>query len=322
MTDQPAITRSLRERLRGHRFGDRLADGAKAALRSYGVATASRRPPPELLIIGAKRGGTTSLWHYLSQHPGLLAQFPTPNSKGTYFLSDEWHRGERWWRSHFAHERTRARVGARLGFHPVAGESSPYDLYHPLAPQRAAAVAPDALVVAVLRNPVDRAFSHWKERRRHTETLNFAAAIEAEAERTAGEEARILADPTYASFPHRHQSYVDQGRYAPMLRRWFDAFGRDRMLVVTAETFYADPQATVDQITDRLGLPRHMVADVTPRNEAPSDPMDGDLRAKLTVELAGGIAAVEELLGITTGWGASGSPGGSEAGPGAETAPR
>ena len=94
------------------------------------------------------------------------------------------------------------------------------------------------------------------------------------------------------------------------------------MLVVTAETFYADPQATVDQITDRLGLPRHVVADVTPRNEAPSDPMDGDLRTKLTVELAGDIAAVEELLGITTGWGASGSPGGSEAGPGAETAPR
>ena len=302
MTDQPTTVRALRERARGHRVPERLASGAKAALHCYGVVSASRRPPPELLIVGAKRGGTTSLWHYLSEHPGMLAQFPTPKAKGTYFLSEEWHRGERWWRSHFADVRTRSRVGAALGYRPVAGESSPYDLYHPLAPDRAARAAPDALVVAVLRNPVDRAYSHWKERRRHTETLGFAEAIEAEPVRTAGEEARLLADPTYASFPHRHQSYLDQGRYAPPLQRWFDRFGRDRMLIVTAETFYADPQSTVDRVTDRLGLPRHAVADVSAHNDAPSAPMDDDLRAKLAAELADDIGAVERLLGVDTGW--------------------
>lgn len=322
MVDQRTRARSIRERARGHRAVDRMADGAKTALRTYGVVSASRRPPPELLIVGAKRGGTTSLWRYLSEHPGMLAQFPTPNAKGTYFLSEEWHRGERWWRSHFADVRTRSRAEAALGFRPVTGESSPYDLYHPLAPGRAARVAPDALVVAVLRNPVDRAFSHWKERRRHTETLSFSDALDAEAERTAGEEARILADPSYASFPHRHQSYVDQGRYGPMLRRWFDGFGRDRMLVATAETFYADPQATVDRVTDRLGLPRHRVADVSPQNDAPSNPMGDALRARLIVELADDIAAVETLLGIETGWRTCGSSGRSVAGPGADVARR
>ncbi|MEZ5382695.1 MAG: sulfotransferase [Microthrixaceae bacterium] len=294
--------RHLRERLRGNRAGDRLAAGSKAALRAYGTATAAHRPPPELLIVGAKRGGTTSLWQYLSEHPGLLGQFPTPNSKGTYFLSEEWHRGERWWRSHFASRRVRTRAQARLGYAPVAGESSPYDLYHPLAPQRAAQVAPDALIVAVLRHPVDRAFSHWKERRRHTETLEFADAIDAEAERIAGEAERIVADPSYVSFPHRHQSYLDQGRYAPMLERWFAAYGRDGVLVETAEAFYADPQALVDSVTDRLGLPRRAVADTSPRNDAPSDPMSADLRARLTAELAPDIAAVEQLLGRDTGW--------------------
>ena len=298
---RPGI-RSLRERLRGNALGERGAAAAKAVMRRYGIATASHRPPPELLIVGAKRGGTTSLWQYLAEHPGVLAQFPTPNSKGTYFLSEEWHRGEAWWRSHFASRRVRARARARLGYAPVTGESSPYDLYHPLAPARAAEVAPDALIVAVLRNPVDRAFSHYKERRRHTETLSFADAIEAEPARTEGETERILADPAYLSFAHRHQSYVDQGRYAPMLQRWFDAFGRDRVLVVTAEEFYADPQSFVDRVTDRLGLPRHPVSDTSPRNDAPSDPMDADVRAKLRVDLAADIAAVEELLGVSTGW--------------------
>lgn len=318
MVDDTTMTRALRERVRGRRVADQLALGAKAALRTYGVATASLRPPPELLIVGAKRGGTTSLWQYLAEHPGMLAQFPTPNSKGTYFLSEEWQRGERWWRSHFVDARTRSRAEARLGYPPVTGESSPYDLYHPLAPGRAARAAPDALVVAVLRNPVDRAYSHWKERSRHTETLSFADALAVEAERTAGEEAAIVADPAYASFPHRHQSYVDQGRYGPMLRRWFDQFGRNKMIVVTAESFYADPQATVDRVTDRLGLPRHTVADVTPRNDAPSDPMADDLRARLTAELSDDILAVEDLLGIDTGWGTSGVPRRSAAGPGVD----
>ena len=283
-------------------MGPHLASAAMAVLSRYGRATAARRPPPELLIVCSKRGGTTSLWQYLAEHPGMLTQFPTPNSKGTYFFSEEWHRGERWWLSHFASTRTRRRAEGRLGYAPATGESSPYDLYHPLAPVRAAQVAPDALVVAVLRNPIDRAYSHWKERRRHSEALGFPAAIEAEADRTKGEAARILADPTVTSFAHRHQSYVDQGRYAPMLQRWFDAYGREQVMVVTAEVFYDDPQAFIDRVTDRLGLPRHRVLDTSPRNDAPSDPMDDDLRSRLRVDLAGDIAAVEDLLGISTGW--------------------
>lgn len=297
-----APIRSAREGIRGNPVGERGASVAKATMRRLGMVTASRRPPPELLIVGAKRGGTTSLWQYLSEHPGMLAQFPTPNSKGTYFLSEEWHRGEAWWRSHFASHRVRARAESQLGYAPVTGESSPYDLYHPLAPARAAQVAPDALIVAVLRNPVDRAYSHWKERSRHTEKLSFSDAIESEAERTAGESARILADPTYISFAHRHQSYADQGRYAPMLQRWFDAYGREQVLVVTAEVFYANPQAFVDQVTDRLGLPRHTVTDTSARNDAPSDPMGADVRAKLQAKLVDDIAAVDDLLGVPTNW--------------------
>ena len=69
-------------------------------------------------------------------------------------------------------------------------------------------LAPDAVVVALLRDPVERAFSHWKERCQHTETLSFADAVAAEADRCRGEEERILADPSYVSFAHRHQSYV------------------------------------------------------------------------------------------------------------------
>jgi hypothetical protein len=290
-------------RLRRGPVGAAATEAAKRALRSYGVATAGGRRPPELLVIGAKRGGTTSLWKYLASHPGILPTFPQAEQiKGTYFFDEEWHRGERWYRSHFATDRQRTRAARTLGYAPVSFEASPYYLFHPHAPTRARQVVPDAVVVALLRDPVERAFSHWKERRNHTEPLSFAEALDAEEARTAGEEARMLADPRVVSPAHRHQTYAAQSRYAPMLERWFDAYERDRVLVWAAEEFYADPQACCDAITDRLGLPRHHLGDPEPFNAEPSADMDPQVRTELRARMADDIVAVEELLGRPMPW--------------------
>jgi sulfotransferase family protein len=277
----------------------------KRALRGVGMVTGDLRPVPDFLVIGAKRGGTTSLWRYLNEHPGVLTLFPKPEKiKGLYFFDENFGRGERWYRSHFPTTATRALSARRLGHPVVAGEASPYYLYHPLAPQRAHAVAPDALVIAVLRDPVERAFSHYKERRTNgTEPLTFEEALAAEPARLAGEEERILADPGYVSFAHRHASYVDQGRYAPMLARWFDAFGRDRVIVAPSEEMYAAPQPFVDRVVDELGLPRRTLEHPEPYNAEPDRGFDPALRARLADELAPDIAAVEALLDRPMPWG-------------------
>jgi len=291
-------------KLRRSRAGTAATDLAKSALRSYGVATAGMRRPPELIVVGAKRGGTTSLWKYLDSHPGILPTFPRAEQiKGTYFFDEEWARGERWYRSHFPTDHARAKAAKRLGYEPIAFEASPYYLFHPHAPARAHQVAPDALIVALLRDPVERAFSHYKERRNHTEDLSFADALAAEVERTDGEEARMLADPSVVSLAHRHQTYVAQSRYAPMLERWFAAYGRDRVLVTAAEDFYADPQAFCDEVTERVGLPRHDLGDPEPFNSEPSADMDPEVRAQLRASLQDDIDAVEAMLGRPMPWG-------------------
>lgn len=302
----PKVVDAVTPRLqaaRRSRAGTAVTDAGKAALRTVGTATAGHRPPPELLVVGAKRGGTTSLWRYLDEHPGVLPTFPrAQNIKGTYFFDENWARGERWYRSHFPTTARRRWAERDLGYAPITFEASPYYLFHPLAPQRARAVAPDALVVALLRDPVERAYSHWKERRNHTEDLDFADALAAEEERTRGEEDRLRRGVVAVSSPHRHQTYVAQGCYAPMLERWFDAFGRHRVVVAASEEFYADPQAFCDDLTDRLGLPRHALASTEPFNAEPSAGMDAGLRADLTARLAPHIAAVEDLLGRTLPW--------------------
>jgi hypothetical protein len=280
-------------------------EAAKRALRAYGMASADLRPLPDFLLVGAKRGGTTSMWRYLAEHDGMLTLFPRPeNIKGTYYFDENFARGDRWYRSHFPTVGKRHLAQRRVGHSVVTGESTPYYLYHPLAPDRAHALVPDAVIVVVLRDPVERAFSHYKERRSNgSENLSFAEAIDLEPARLAGEEERILADDGYVSFSHRHASYLDQGRYAPMLERWFNAYGRDRVIVEISEEMYADPQSSVDRVTDRLGLPRRALRHPEQYNAEPDTSFDPEIRARLQVQLAPDIAAAEDVLGRKLPWG-------------------
>lgn len=277
---------------------------AKRALRGYGMATASWRPHPDFLLIGAKRGGTTSLWRYITEHPDVLGLFPRAERiKGLYYFDEQYARGDRWYRSHFPSSAIRRRH-ARGGRRVVAGEATPYYLYHPLAPQRVATDLPDARIIVVLRDPVERAFSHWKERRANDgDPLEFAAALAAETGRLDGEEARIVAVPGTVSVAHRHWSYVDQGRYAPMLERWFAAVGRERVLVEVSEDMYADPQATLDRVVAHLGIAPYRLVDPAVHNAEPSRGLDPEVRSDLAELLAPDIRATEELLGRDLPWG-------------------
>jgi hypothetical protein len=276
---------------------------AKHVLHAWGHATAGARARPDFLLVGAKRGGTTSLWRYLGEHPDVLPLYPRPEQrKGMYYFDEQFARGDRWYRSHFP-TRTRRDRPRAWGAPAVVGEATPYYLYHPLAPVRAHAVVPDARILVVLRDPVERAYSHYKERcANDTEPLAFADAVAAEPDRLAGEAARIEAEPGYVSFVHRHCSYVDQGRYAPMLERWFAAYGRDRVLVEISEEMYADPQSTFDRVTDHLGIRRHALRDTRAHNAEPARDLDDATRARLVELLAPDVRATEALLGRALPW--------------------
>jgi hypothetical protein len=279
-------------------------ESAKRSLHAYAHATARWRAHPDFLVIGAKRGGTTSLWRYLTEHPDVLPMFPRAEKlKGLYYFDEGFTRGDVWYRSHFPAAWHRARISRRTGRPTVVGEATPYYLYHPRAPEWARTVMPDAAILVALRDPVERAYSHYKERiRNQTEPLSFADAVAAEPARIAGETERLAADPSSVSFAHRHQSYVDQGRYAPMLERWFAAYGRDRVHIEISEEMSLDPQAGFDRVTDHLGIPRHRLRDTSKHNAEPARGFDPAVRAHLAELLAPDIRATEELLGRELPW--------------------
>lgn len=275
-----------------------LVPTGKWALRRYGMATAGGRGLPDFLVIGAKRGGSTSLYRNLVRTPGVLPLFPRQaDVKGTYYFDVEYDRGPRWYRSHFPSTAICDQAAVRG---PVAvGEASPYYLSHPRAADRAAALVPGARIVAVLREPVARAHSHYQERvRQGIETLpTFAEAVEAEAGRLAGEVERMLDDSGYVSWNHLNFGYLAQSDYAAGLRRWLAAYPADQVLVLRSEDFYADDAAVLAQVRGFLGLEATPPDETRQWNRTGTSDLDPGLARELAERLASSVSALAALLG-------------------------
>jgi hypothetical protein len=219
--------------------------------RIYRHLSAGQRRLPDFIIAGAAKAGTTSLWWYLVEHPHVIP----PMKKEVCYFDVNFHRGINWYRMHFPLDRTaRSVVGPQHG--ALTGESSPYYMFHPLAPARIAATLPDVKIIMLLRNPVDRAFSHYqlKVKRRH-ETLSFDEAIEAETERLAGEHEKIVNNPRYYSAAHDRSSYLARGLYLEQIQRWQQYFPRKRLLVLESGEFFRQTADVYQRVLDYLGLP-------------------------------------------------------------------
>jgi hypothetical protein len=228
-------------------LGNRLKTPLRRLRASYRLMTGPLRGLPSALILGAQRSGTTSLFNYLVQHPDVLP----PLGKEIHYFDFLYDRGLRYYRGRFPY-RHRLRRGA------LTLDATPYYLIHPLVPERAAQLLPDVKLIALLRNPVERAFSHYQhEVRGGRESLSFAEAIEQESERLAGEEERLRNEPGYYSWNHHRYSYTRRGLYLEQLRRWLQHFPRSQLLVLQSEWLFRDPRAATAAVHRFLGLRDH-----------------------------------------------------------------
>lgn len=277
-----------------------LQELARATARATGRVTASARMTPSFLIVGAQRCGTTSMYKTLSQHPMVL---PAVLHKGAHYFDTGYGHGSSWYRGHFpllASARRAAPAPDRL---PITGESSPYYLFHPLAGQRIHDDLPGVKLLVLLRDPVERAYSaHTHETARGFETEPFARALELEPVRLAGEEAKLIADPTYQSHSHQHHAYITRGRYAEQLRRLEGLFGRDRMHVVDSQRFFTEPEPVFAEVVEFLGIGGARGIVFEKHNARPRSPMPESLRVSLEEQLADSDAELESWLGRPPSW--------------------
>src|SRR5437588_2037479 len=162
-----------------------------ASSQTYRTMTNQVRLLPDFLIIGGQRCGTTSLYYYLINYPGISPAC----TKEVHFFDVNFEKGPGWYRAQFPTVIGKSYAKYARKHSLITGEASPYYLFHPHAPRRISALIPKVKLIALLRNPVDRAFSqHWLEVQSGYETLSFKEAIESEQERLAGEWEKMLED--------------------------------------------------------------------------------------------------------------------------------
>ena len=245
-----------------------------------GLPTSRARMLPGFLIVGAQRCGTTTMARTLSQHPAVAN---AAMHQEVHYFDTRYNRSLAWYRSHFPLLARARRAAAALDVAPVGFDSSPYYMFHPLAPERILRDLPGAKLIVLLRDPVERTYSaHAHEAAHGFETEPYERAMELEETRLRGEAERIVANPAYNSFSHQHHSYRARGRYAEQLERLAALFGRERIHVVDSGDFFADPRPAYDGVLDFLGLPRLRYPDFRPRNARPrSAPLPASIRAEL-----------------------------------------
>lgn len=257
---------------------------ANVSTRAYAVRTAAGRHLPDFLIIGAKRGGTTSLWNYLVQHPLVMPMFPASRgikSPGYFYVN--YPRGEAWYRSHFATEKQLDKLERMHGVRPITGEACPYYMYYPPVAERVLERMPNTKIIISLRDPVKRAYSHYWERVGDgVEDLSFEEALAAEPERLRGEVERMAADPLYYSRAHDFYSYRDRGVYLPQVERWLKLFPPENVMIIAAEELYRDEKATFAALIDFLGLPQWELQAAERHNYLPAPPMAEETKRELT----------------------------------------
>ena len=262
---------------------------------------------PDFLVIGVGKGGTTFLYHLLTQHPLVEPAV----AKEPRFFDRLFEEGVEWYRRFFP--RPRLKDGRRT----ITGEATPY-LNHPLAPERVAQVVPQARLIALLRNPVDRAYSRYNQLVRHgleTRTFEeFVAVQRAWLEtRTSEEIVEVQKRRLLETSQHGYRADVDdaafgdlyKGVYVDHLLRWSEYFSKEQMLVLKSEDFFGSPAETLKPVLDFLGLPEWEPGTSQlqkKRNTREYEGMDPATRRRLEEYFEPHNRRLYEYLGKDFGW--------------------
>jgi hypothetical protein len=226
----------------------------------------------DYLIIGAQKCGTSSLYKYLLQHPKI----DRAAAKELNFFDKSFHKGTGWYENQFKHGRFVRRL---LGM--LAGEATPNYIFNPVVPQRVFDSYPDMKLITILRNPVDRAYSHFQQHYREgLETLDFETALDAEHEELHKDLGKngLPADTAPRIFP-----YQKRGIYVDQLERWHSVFPKEQLLILFFEDFKKEPAETTRKVTGFLGLKPHDVKINRVHNSGGSyEPMKPETRERLT----------------------------------------
>jgi hypothetical protein len=258
-----------------------------AKVRRHKIVAAQRRaiegPLPDFVVLGTQKGGTSFFYRLLTEHPLVRGAA----AKELHFFDNKFAEGVGWYRRCFSE-------GKRVcGQRTITGEASPSYLFDPQVPERMAQIIPEARLIALLRNPVDRAYSHYQmEVSRGKETRSFEEATQEEM--TSAEEVGNTVDVAHA--------YLRRGLYAEQLERFSFFADRDRLFVVKSENLFTRRLEVLESVLRFLRLAPFESTLASPTVRATYEPMDPDTRRRLEGFFAPHNERLYDLLSTDLGW--------------------
>jgi Sulfotransferase domain len=278
-----------------HRGGKAFEQADRAARR----ATVSARVRPTYLVIGAQKAGTSSLHHYLSDNPAVL----TARVKEVQYFTRFYGRGEGWYRAQFPLVTNERAVRRQFGVAPAVGEATAACLFDPRSPERVHGFDPEMKLIAVLRDPIERAYSAFHmELRWGRETGTFDEALDREEAELPGVLERLQANPRVGPSRGFGRSYVARGLYADQLERWLQFFDREQLLILMSDELDHDPAGTMSRVAGFLGVPEWHAAEYPRRGVQEYEAMAPETRLRLARTFAAHDHRLVELLGRELPW--------------------
>ena len=237
---------------------------------------------PHFLGLGTQKGGTTSLQKLLEQHPGVYL----PPCKEVHYFSQHAEKPARWYAEHYRDARRSQQ----------RGDITPFYLFHPDVPARIRALLPQAKMIVLLRDPLERTLSQVFHARRHGfEALEVADALAAEPERLA----------SGGAFSFQKHSYVARSRYLEQLDRYEALFPQRQLLVLKSEDLFNHTPAvwyTIQQFLNLEAIPLPMALPKANAGSGEAAQVPDAVRAKLKEALSTTASGVKQRYGIDWGW--------------------
>ncbi len=244
--------------------------------------SASKQKPPDFIIIGAGKAGTTSLYKYLAHHPQILL----PNKKELRFFDNNFHRGHQWYLAQFP------ALSDRPDF--LTGEASPSYFFLPHVAQRIKDFSPNIKLIVMLRNPITRTISnYYQNKKTGNQTKTLAQSIQQEITALNKKSDRQL---SYGG------GLISQSLYYYKLKRWFKIFPRERFLIINSENFFTRPECSMQEVYQFLNLP-YLSNDNYLQYNTGSYPEASDrIKQQLADFFLIHNERLEELLGMKFNW--------------------
>ena len=245
--------------------------------RNYYYLSSPFRVLPECFVIGVVRSGTTSLYHYLGQHPCI--------SSSAYdeigYFDNNYHLGVNWYKSLFPTKFTKNKIIKKHGKF-LTYDVTPFYIYNSLVARRILASFPRAKIISNLRNPIDRAYSNYILMYQDGDTTKtFEEIIQIAMDEIEKNKSK-LNDEAYAADTF-YQNILARGFYADQLEIWFEIFQKKQILIIPSEDLALKPDQVLTKVFEFLDLPYFKIKDFTRQNKREYLPMKDETR-KLLIE--------------------------------------